>query len=675
MSVAILGDGGRVAEKLPGYEPRPQQLEMAEAVAAAFDRSEHLLVEAGTGVGKSFAYLVPAIERVTRQGGRVVISTHTIALQEQLIEKDIPFLRSVFPEEFSAVLVKGRSNYLGLRRLARASAKQGALFDGRGQRAELWAIEDWAYKTTDGSLSDLPRQPSGSVWERVRSEADDCMGRKCPQFSRCFYQRARHRAANAQLLIVNHALLFSDLAIRSRGASILPPYDYVILDEAHTIERVAGEHLGFGTSNVQIRYLLNTLHNERTGRGVLAMGKGQSATPAVREVRRVVEEYFAELMAWSAEQRNWNGRLREPPPVSQVITSAMVELRDRLRDVREALQNEEDRLEFAALIERCKELGEAVADWHEQRTEGWVYWMASGGFGGESDPSEQAAGFSPRSASNSPQAMFGPRTRITLAARPLNVGAELKSGLFDKIKSAVLTSATLTSGSDDPFAYLRGRLGLTDAKSVALGSPFDYHRQLTVYVEANLPDPANTASFMPAACEAIQKYTLKTAGRAFVLFTSYGMLRTCAERLADFFAEQNMPLLVQGSGMPRTLMLEKFRTVPRSVLFGTDTFWTGVDVPGEALSNVIIVKLPFAVPNEPMIEARIEQIREAGGNPFMEFQVPEAVLKFRQGVGRLIRTKADTGIVVILDPRVVSKPYGRQFLNALPECEVVVQRG
>lgn len=664
MSVAILGDGGRIAKKLPGYEPRPQQLEMAGAVAAAFENGKHLLVEAGTGVGKSFAYLVPAIERVTRQGGRVVISTHTIALQEQLVEKDIPFLRSVFPEEFTAVLVKGRSNYIGLRRLARASAKQGALFDGKGQRAELWAIEDWAYKTTDGSLSDLPQQPGGAVWERVKSDADDCLGRKCPQFNACFYQRARRRAANAQLLIVNHALLFSDLAVRARGAAILPAYEYVVLDEAHTVERVAGDHLGFGTSNVQIRYLLNTLHSERTGRGVLAAGKGQSAAPTVREVRRVVEEYFAELLVWSSRQRNWNGRLREPPPVSQIVTPAMVELRDRLRDVREELQNEEDRLEFAGLIERCKEVAGAVADWHEQRTEGWVYWMASTG-SGESGASHGAPESSP--------AMFGSRTRVTLAARPLDVGAELKAALFDKIKSAVLTSATLTTPTDDPFAYLRGRLGLSDATSLALGSPFDYRRQLTVHVEANLPEPSDMPSFMPAACEAIKKYTLKSAGRAFVLFTAYGLLRTCAERLADFFAEHDMPLLVQGSGMPRSLMLEKFRSMPRSVLFGTDTFWTGVDVPGEALSNVIIVKLPFAVPNEPMIEARIEQIRQAGGNPFMEFQVPEAVLKFRQGVGRLIRTKTDTGIVVILDPRVVSKPYGKQFLAALPDCEVVVE--
>ncbi|MFQ5495289.1 MAG: ATP-dependent DNA helicase, partial [Phycisphaerae bacterium] len=269
-----LAKGGMVAARLPGYEVRPQQLAMAEAVWAAFDNNQHLIVEAGTGVGKSFAYLIPAIERVTREGGRVVVSTHTIALQEQLIDKDIPFLRSVFDEEFSAVLVKGRSNYLGLRRLQRASRKQDLLFDARGDRSSLHATEEWAYKTVDGSLGDLAKQPAPTVWDRVRSDADDCLGRRCPHFKKCFYQRARRRALGAQILVVNHAMLFSDLALRRQGASVLPDYEYVILDEAHTVERVAGDHMGLSTSNAQARHLFNTLYNERTGRGVLSSKAG-----------------------------------------------------------------------------------------------------------------------------------------------------------------------------------------------------------------------------------------------------------------------------------------------------------------------------------------------------------------------------------------------------------------
>lgn len=354
--VHMLDKGGRIAKRLPGYEVRPQQLDMAQAAADAFEKGEHLLIEAGTGIGKSFAYLIPAIEHVTEQGGRVVISTHTIALQEQLIEKDIPFLRSVFPNEFSAVLVKGRSNYLGLRRLTRASSRQKQLFSTKKQLSELWRIEEWAYKTKDGSLSDLRKQPDETVWDLVRSDHDDCLGRQCPHFGKCFYQRARRRVANAQLLIVNHALLFSDLSVRRRGASILPSYDYVVLDEGHTVERVAGDHLGVSVVNNQVRHLLNTLHNERTGRGVLLRGPGEKIVPEVKRTREVVGGYFSELAVWHAGQTNWNGRLREPPPIEQRATDTLLELSDHLHKVHGDLQNEEDRSEFAGLID-------AAASW------------------------------------------------------------------------------------------------------------------------------------------------------------------------------------------------------------------------------------------------------------------------------------------------------------------------
>ncbi len=646
-AIDILGEDGLVAGQLPNYEVRPEQLDMAGAVAEAFEAGEHLIVEAGTGVGKSFAYLIPAIERAIAHGERVVISTHTIALQEQLINKDIPFLQSIMPDEFLAVLVKGRSNYLGLRRLTRASLKQEMLFDVGGAISELHAIEDWAYKTTDGSLADLPQRPSPGVWERVRSDSDDCLGRRCPHHEQCFYQRARRKAAAAQLLVVNHAMLFSDLAVRQQGASILPDYQCVVLDEAHTVERVAGDHLGLGIGSTQLRYLLNLLHNERTGKGMLKGGPGKNVVSAVREAHAIAGDYFDDLASWSGEQANWNGRLREPPPVTNHLSASLVDLGQRLRAVREETDDNEARLELESMMGRCAEAATAIDNWHELKTEDWVYWV---------DVSR------------------GRQLRVNLNARPVDVGPILQESLFDPIRSVVLTSATLATSGDKPFAYLRGRIGLEDGHESALGSPFDYQEQLTVYIEAGLPDPGNSATYVPAACEAIKKYVLQSEGRAFVLFTSFDMLRRCAELLGDFFEENDMPLLLHGSGMNRSQMLDEFRAVPRSVLFGTDTFWAGVDVPGDSLSNVIIVKLPFAVPNHPMIEARIDLIKESGGNPFMQFQVPEAILKFKQGVGRLIRTRTDRGIVVILDPRVVSKPYGKRFLRALPECQVVVVR-
>lgn len=638
----ILGQGGLIARSLPGYEPRPEQLAMAEAVTAAFKENRHLLVEAGTGVGKSFAYLVPAIEHVTGCGGRVVISTHTIALQEQLIEKDIPFLQSVYPTPFSACLVKGRANYLGLRRLARTSARQARLLDLNDDIASLHAIEEWAYETTDGSLADLPRAPATSVWERVRSDADDCLGRNCPHYQSCFYQRARRRAQAAQLLVVNHALLFSDIALRSQGAAMLPDYDHVILDEAHTVENVAADHLGVGVTSSQIAHLLNLLHHEKTGRGLLEP-KRHMDTIAITERARIESRvYFQTLAAWNADRPDWNGRFREPPPFAQRCSSSLNELSAAARALRDGVDDESERSEWTGIGDRAAALAASIEQWHGHRSPGWVYWLD----------------------------LAGRRIdRLTLSARPLHVGAALKEALFDRVKSVVMTSATLTTPGPQPFAYVKSRLSLDEVDGVALGSPFDYRRQLRVFVEAGLPDPSSPA-FHAAACEALKRYVLMTDGHAFALFTSYDMMNQFAKRTRPFFERSAMLLLVQGEGLPRSAMLKAFRETPRSVLFGTDSFWAGVDVPGPALSNVIIVKLPFAAPNHPAVEARVEEIRQAGGNPFRDYQLPEAILKFKQGIGRLIRTRSDTGIVAILDSRTAGKSYGRRFLESLPDCEV-----
>ncbi len=594
----------------------PASSRMAESVEAASENRQHLIVEAGTGTGKTLAYLVPMM----RSGQRVVISTGTKNLQEQLFFKDIPFLRKLFPD-VRVALMKGRQNYLCRQKLY--DIEKQPVLNGLEEVAQYPRLREWEAKTEVGDRAELPWLPDASeLWTKVDARRETCTGQKCPQFERCFITLMHQRAAASDLVIVNHHLFFADLALRgTEAASLLPDYEALVFDEAHDIEDVATQYFGLQVSNYRVEELARDTEATLKVKGL----KSAEVLHAVAELRRRADTFF-ELFPNAETRSNFDHReafLQVNGSAYGSLVNALVLLETelgRLKDRPEEVNN---------LMRRSVELRQGLQAVMEGKERSMVYWWERRGRG------------------------------VFLEATPIDVAPILRQRLFESVQTVILTSATLAVGGN--FDFLKRRLGIENAKERILDSHFDYPSQAMLYTPLHLPDPREP-TFARLAAEEVVQLLKATRGRAFVLFTSHQQMREVFERVRPHL---RYPMLIQGS-MPRTEMLERFRNTPHAVLFGTSSFWQGVDVQGEQLSAVVIDRLPFAVPSDPVIAARIRQINEEGGNAFMEYQVPQAVLALKQGFGRLIRSQADRGVLAILDHRMMRKQYGKTFLESLP---------
>jgi ATP-dependent DNA helicase DinG len=642
---AFFSENGPLS-KAKNFEFRLQQQEMAAAVATALEEERHLVVEAGTGVGKSLAYLTPAILLAIEQHKKAIVSTHTINLQEQLLYKDIPILKKILPVEFEAALIKGRQNYLCPRRLERALQQANELFTGPEQN-EVKRLAEWARTTRDGSLSDLSVDPDPKVWAQVCSEPHICTKKTCGRDTRCFYHNARKRFEAADLVVINHTLLFVLLddpdEMAERESGFIFPNDFLILDEAHTVENVASRQIGIRISQYGLRSTIQRLYNARTRKGLFTVMRDAEGVRLAANLVDDAEKFFAAVESKCDFKKGREFRVRDADLVSDTITGRMTTLQNRIAEVVKRAEDEFLKAELQEYGRRIHEARTGIIAFLEQNRREHVYWVERTG---------KTAQF------------------LTLNAAPIDIAPVLRQMIFRDNCSCIMTSATLSVGRKD-LAYFRQRIGAEEAEPALLGGPFDFQKQMKMFIVKKMPDPRH-AQYEEALEHWVAHFVEKTDGRAFVLFTSYRGMQQVADRMAQFFSQKKFNLLVQGGGAPRGKLLDQFKTTPRSVLFGTDSFWMGVDVPGEALSNVIITRLPFAVPDHPLIEAKLELIEERGGDPFTEYSLPEAILKLRQGVGRLIRTKSDRGIIVILDNRIVTRPYGRAFLQALPKCPVEI---
>ncbi len=634
----IFGKNGLVAKHHKDYEHRFGQIKMAEAVLRAFEEKKHLIVEAGTGTGKTLAYLVPAIAAALGQKKRIIISTGTKNLQEQLMEKDIPFLQKIMPKKFTAAYMKGRSNYACLYRIGKAENQP--ILEGLDEMDYFDEIRHWARESQTGDRAELTTMPENlSFWGRINAKSETCLGQKCPDFEPCFITRMRGRADEADIVIVNHHLFFADLNLRGNEyGRVLPDYSAVIFDEAHLIEDIAADYFGFQVSTFQIDELVRDAENLPITDAIVV----RDLTKLSARIIGLADQFWTRFV----QGRQQDGRFPllpnafadkvrgeiQPTPLGE----AYFALDSALERLESAIDVYADKMtEAESLVRRVRQTKFDLDFICSQAEKNYVYWLERRGRG------------------------------IFLRASPIDVSTLLQEKLFDKLETVVLTSATLSTNGK--FNFIKDRLGLNGEKTATMLAPssFDYQKQAVIYLPKAMPEP-RAPEFSQMAASEIIKLLQVTNGRAFVLSTSLSSMNTLYELVS---MRINFPCFVQGQ-MSKAGILDRFRQTPNAVLFATSSFWQGVDVQGEQLSCVIIDKLPFAVPTDPIVAARTRFIDDNGGKSFFDYSVPQAVITLKQGIGRLIRSSSDKGVIAILDSRLKTKSYGRDFLNSLPKCKI-----
>jgi ATP-dependent DNA helicase DinG len=655
----IFSEDGALSS-LKGFEYRKPQQEMAVLTAESLENNSHLIVEGPTGVGKSFAYLVPSILFALKEKRKAVISTCTINLQEQLIKKDIPALQKILPYEFKPEILKGRHNYICTRRLNNALIKKNNLFEDSEQE-QLQALYNWLQHGGSGSLQDIPIKVDENVWSQIFAEEGICTSKSCgTENSNCAYQRAKIRIKQADLVVLNHYLFFTLFGLyENKSNGFIFANDFAIFDESHQIEQIAAENISPSVSREQVRFWLHKLYNPKNEKGFLLSKNSQTT---IRFVRRLLNEndmFFDEIdsyvtMHQQRERAKGVVRIREPFNISSRLDPLLLELYSDLRKMVSQAQNEDEANEISNYAKRLNAIRNTINNFLSQKIKEQVYWMEFSGRG---------------------------RRNITMSISPVDMAEFFRKNVWGEDKLSVMTSATLSINKS--LHYFQNSLGAEEVNTAIMESTFDFGRQMKIYIARSVPQPKlskdvtfeeilDGSSYQTILKEKILEYVLKTEGGALVLFTNFKLLRKIHEEIKPDLLNNGIDIFAQGEGLSKTKLLSDFKKNHNSVLFGVDSFWMGVDVPGESLRSVIITKLPFDVPDHPITEAKIESIEKRGGNPFTEFSLPGAILKLKQGVGRLIRNKTDEGIIVILDSRVLTKTYGRYFINSLPECEVII---